>query len=144
MTSDAPPGGRVAVLAVLAVIASAVAFVPAAVAPDMDAAAAPAHAAPPAGQPLTGDFDGDRRVDIFWYGPGSAPDHHWYGQSNLQFGGRPIAINRTYQPIIGDFDGDRRSDIFWYAPGSASDIIYYGTSSHGFAGKATPVHGRRR
>jgi hypothetical protein len=141
MTSDAPPGGRVAVLAVLAVIASAVAFVPAAVAPDMDAAAAPAQAAPPAGQPLTGDFDGDGRVDIFWYGPGSAPDHHWYGQSNLQFGGRPIAINRTYQPIIGDFDGDRRSDIFWYAPGSASDIIYYGTSSHGFAGKGTPVQG---
>ena len=130
-----------AVLAVLAVIASAVAFVAATVAPDMDAAAAPAQAAPPAGQPLTGDFDGDGRVDIFWYGPGSAPDHHWYGQSNLQFGGRPIAINRTYQPIIGDFDGDRRSDIFWYAPGSASDIIYYGTSSHGFAGKGTPVQG---
>ena len=96
---------------------SAVAFVPATDRAGHRTRPPPlAQAAPPAGQPLTGDFDGDGRVDIFWYGPGSAPDHHWYGQSNLQFGGRPIAINRTYQPIIGDFDGDRRSDIFWYAP----------------------------
>lgn len=141
MTFDEPTRWRAAVFTALTVIAGAVALVPSTVAPLTDAAAAPAQAAPAVGQPLTGDFDGDNRVDIFWYGPGSAPDHHWYGRSNHQFGGRPIAINGTYQPIIGDFDGDRRSDIFWYAPGSASDIIYYGTSSHGFAGKGTTVQG---
>jgi len=145
MTSDGRAWGRAAVLAVLAVVAPAVAIVPAAVAPARDAvaspASAPAQAAPPPGQPLTGDFDGDGRVDIFWYGPGGDPDHHWYGRSNHQFGGRPIAINGTYRPIVGDFDGDGRSDIFWYAPGDASDVVYYGNSSHGFAGKSTTVRG---
>ena len=141
MTFDEPTRWRAAVLAALSVIVAAVALAPTTVAPSHGAAAAPAQAEPPAGLPLVGDYDGDGRRDIFWYGPGTAPDHHWYGKSNRQFGGKPVAINRTYQPLVGDFDGDRRSDIFWYAPGSASDVVYYGASGHGFAGKSTAVAG---
>jgi hypothetical protein len=39
---------------------------------------------------LVGDFDGDGREDIFWYGPGTFPsggqlaDAVWYGQEPLQ------------------------------------------------------------
>ena len=112
-----------------------------AVPPVPPSAAAVAQAAPPPGQPLRGDYDGDGRADILWYGPGGDPDHHWYGRSNRQFGGRPINVSGTYRPIIGDFDGDHRSDILWYAPGAANDVVYYGTASHGFAGKSTTVRG---
>jgi hypothetical protein len=125
----------------LAMAATTLAAVPATVAPTERAGAAPVQTQPPVGLPLVGDFDGDRRTDIFWYGPGSNPDHHWYGRANRQFGGRAISIARSYQPIVGDFDGDGRSDIFWYGPGSGSDVVYYGTSGHGFAGKSVTVNG---
>jgi FG-GAP-like repeat len=133
----------VGALAALATLGVAIASVPATVVPAEEAEAAPTQAQAPTAQLLTGDFDGDGRVDILWYGPGGNPDHHWYGRANGQFGGRPIAINGTYQPIVGDFDGDRRSDILWYAPG-APDVVYYGTSGHGFVGKATAVGGTYR
>jgi glycerophosphoryl diester phosphodiesterase len=133
----------VATLAALAMLGVAIASVPVTVVPAEAAEAAPTQAQAPTAQQLTGDFDGDGRVDILWYGPGGNPDHHWYGRANGQFGGRPIAINGTYQPIVGDFDGDRRSDILWYAPG-APDVVYYGTSAHGFVGKATVVGGSYR
>ncbi|HET9612348.1 MAG TPA: FG-GAP-like repeat-containing protein [Acidimicrobiales bacterium] len=136
------PRRRAALLvAVLAVTAATLAAVPATVAPTGRAGAVPAQSELPVGLPLVGDFDGDRRTDVFWYGPGSNPDHHWYGRANRQFGGRAISIGRSYQPIIGDFDGDGRSDIFWYGPGSGADVVYYGTSGHGFAGKNVTVSG---
>ncbi len=28
-------------------------------------------------RPFVGDFDGNGIADIFWYGPGSAPDSMW-------------------------------------------------------------------
>ena len=131
---------RQAVLAALATVATPVA-VPTTVVPAPGAEAGSAQAQTPVGQPLAGDYDGDGRVDIFWYGPGGNPDHHWYGRANQHFGGKAITINGTYQPIVGDFDGDRRSDLFWYAPGPASDGVYYGTTAHGFAPKDTTVTG---
>jgi glycerophosphoryl diester phosphodiesterase len=91
--------------------------------------------------PLLGDFDGDRKTDVFWYGPGDGPDHHWYGRSNKQFGGVAITVVGTYRPITGDFDGDGRVDIFWYGPGDAGDSLWYGKRGHDFGGKRVSVPG---
>jgi hypothetical protein len=132
-----------AVLPALVAIALAATAVVAWPTSDVSARGA-AQTEPPAAVLLDGDFDGDGRTDIFWYGPGSNPDHHWYGRSNMQFGGKAASVQRNYEPITGDFDGDGRTDIFWYGPGSASDVLWYGTSAHGFAGKAVSVGGTYR
>ena len=31
-------------------------------------------------QPVLGDFDGDGRRDVLWYGPGTGPDVLWRGR----------------------------------------------------------------
>jgi FG-GAP-like repeat len=72
---------------------------------------------------LVGDFNGDRRKDLFWYGPGARPDHLWLGRSDRNFTGVPVSVTRSYQPLVGDFNGDGRSDIFWYGPGAAFDRL---------------------
>ena len=65
---------------------------------------------------LVGDFNGDKRKDLFWYGPGGKPDHLWLGRSDRNFTGVPMFVTRSYQPLVNDFNGDGRSDIFWYGP----------------------------
>jgi hypothetical protein len=130
----------VALLMGFASIATAVIAVSPSVVPARGApVAGPAQESPPAAVPLDGDFDGDGRMDIFWYGPGGNPDHHWFGRSNQQFGGRAVTISGTYQPLIGDYDGDGRDDIFWYRPGPAGDVIYYGTANRSFTAKAINI-----
>ena len=39
-------------------------------------------------QPLIGDFNGDGRSDIFWYGRGAAVDRLWRGRADGSFTGR--------------------------------------------------------
>jgi glycerophosphoryl diester phosphodiesterase len=104
-------------------------------------APAPAHERRRAGPALHGDFDGDGRGDIVWYGPGAEPDHHWYGRANGQFGGTPLVIEGVYEPLVGDFDGDGRSDVFWYAPGPTPDRLDFGAPGHGFAATEVSVDG---
>ena len=36
-------------------------------------------------RPFTGDFNGDRRRDILWYGPGAGRDVAWYGRADGRF-----------------------------------------------------------
>jgi glycerophosphoryl diester phosphodiesterase len=99
------------------------------------------QAAPVTAVPLLADFDGDRRTDVFWYGPGANPDHHWYGRSGKRFGGIAADVAGTFQPLTGDFDGDARADIFWYGPGGGEDGVWFGTSRHGFTRTPTAVTG---
>ncbi len=78
--------------------------------------------------PLTGDFDGDGRTDLLWYGEGSRADVMWWGGSR---GGFPVAdtsveVHGSYDPVAGDFDGDGFDDIYWYGPGSDYDTIWWG------------------
>ena len=40
-------------------------------------------------EPLVGDFVGDRRADLLWYGPGAAEDHLWLGRPSRNFAGVP-------------------------------------------------------
>ena len=88
---------------------------------------------------LVGDFNGDRRKDLFWYGPGARPDHLWLGRADRNFTGVPVSVTRSYQPLIGDFNGDGRSDIFWYGPGAAVDRLWLGQPRGRFAGRTVSV-----
>jgi hypothetical protein len=90
---------------------------------------------------LVGDFDGDGRADQFWYGPGAAPDHVWYGQSARSFAGRPVQVAGTYTPLVGDFNGDGRDDVLWYAPGQTDDFLWLAASGRRFVGQGVRVNG---
>jgi FG-GAP-like repeat len=92
-------------------------------------------------QPFTGDFDGDGRADIFWYGAGSAPDSVWFGEPGGNFSPLATPVSGTYQPFTGDFDGDGRADIFWYGAGSAPDSVWFGEAGRGFTQTARAVDG---
>jgi len=91
--------------------------------------------------PLIGDFDGDGRADQLWYGPGSGPDHAWYGQGARSFSGRAVTVSGNYTPLVGDFNGDGRDDVLWYGPGSAADFLWQGTSGRGFVGRSLSIGG---
>jgi FG-GAP-like repeat len=92
-------------------------------------------------QPFTGDFDGDGRGDIFWYGPGTAPDSIWFGEPGGSFTPLAMPVSGTYRPFTGDFDGDGRGDIFWYAPGTAPDSIWFGEARGTFTRTVRAVDG---
>ena len=74
--------------------------------------------------PLSGDFNGDGRADLFAYGPGSGTDEVWFGNANKTLGQAAVSIVGQYRPAAGDFDGDGRTEILWYAPGSPSDYLW--------------------
>jgi FG-GAP-like repeat len=87
--------------------------------------------------PLSGDFDGDGRDDVFWYAPGTTDDPVWFGSSTRTFarGQSSYSVNGSYRPITGDFDGDGRDDVFWYAPGTTGDPVWFGSSTRSFTRK---------
>ena len=90
---------------------------------------------------LLADFDGDRRTDLFWYGPGARDDHLWLGRPDRNFVGVPVTVGRGYLPLVGDFNGNGRADILWYGPGSEPDVLWFGQAGGGFAGRAVTVNG---
>ena len=82
--------------------------------------------------PIPGDFDGDRRSDVLWYGPADAHDALWYGSENAGvFSDAATSVSGTYTPIPGDFNGDGRADILWYGPGDAYDSLWLGLTGLG-------------
>jgi hypothetical protein len=92
-------------------------------------------------RPITGDFDGDGRTDIFWYGPGSDPDSIWLARGGTSFDQVTVSVSGTYRPITGDFDGDGRTDIFWYGPGSDPDSVWFGAGGGAFSHSVWAVDG---
>lgn len=96
--------------------------------------------------PLVGYFNRDSYQDIFWYGPGSAPDEIWLGTSQRGvFKKRRIPVNgSSYAPVVGDFAGDKQSDIMWYCPGACADMLWVsGESAAVFRSRVVPnVRGR--
>jgi len=113
---------------------------PGTAASDDEAAAAAAQAQVATDTtPLVGDFNGDGRKDLFWYGPGARADHLWLGRSDRDFSGVPVSVTRSYQPLVADFNGDGRADIFWYGPGAAFDRLWLGLANGRFAGRAVSV-----
>lgn len=68
--------------------------------------------------PAAGDFTGDGRDDIVWYGPWDRPDSMWTGTgTGGSFGTAALDQRGTFLPLAGDFDGDGDGDIYWYQPG---------------------------
>jgi CSLREA domain-containing protein len=92
--------------------------------------------------PLSGDFNGDGKADIFWYAPGTGSDSIWYSNGTSFQNGPTVNVNGTYKPIVGDFNGDGKADILWYAPGTASDSLWYGAASGFTQGPAVNISGK--
>lgn len=91
-------------------------------------------------QPVVGDFDGDGSTDVFWYGPGAAPEVLWkqYASSFLAQPPTSQVGGSAYAPVVGDFDGDGDDDIYWYVPGSGRDFLWR-TAGGRFTTVASPA-----
>ena len=73
---------------------------------------------------VSGDFDGDRDDDIFFYDP-TGVDHLWLSNGTANgFADRQVSVSGGYRPVAGDWNGDGIDDIFWYRPGPASDRVW--------------------
>jgi alpha-tubulin suppressor-like RCC1 family protein len=66
-------------------------------------------------------FSGGNGRGVLWYGPGSAPDYFWSGNSGGSIRMR-TDVRGTYDPLVGDFSGLGHDQIFWYAPGVSPPI----------------------
>lgn len=87
-----------------------------------------------------GDFDGDGRGDIFWYGRGTGPDFVWYGTGTGTFTSKTFTVSEElWIPLVGDFDHDGRSDVFWYGPENVIDRVWYGNTTRTFTSKSFTV-----
>jgi len=74
----------------------------------------------------TGDFDGDGRIDVLWFGNGPRPQEIWWGRRTEGFARAGFQLGGRAEPVVGDFDGDGRDDVLWYRTGSGSGTIWYG------------------
>lgn len=93
--------------------------------------------------PLAGDFDGNGQDEVFWYGPGSAPDSMWRQRApGFCWKTVPVNVSGTYLPLVGDFGGDGYDDIMWIGPGNDPDRLWLGqadgASSHAFVMTTMP------
>jgi glycerophosphoryl diester phosphodiesterase len=141
-------GGRAAAVAGLLLIAGIGVMAPQAPAAGTDhvarPASVPAETVPAETVPVLGDFDGDGRGDLLWYGPGAADDHLWLGRPSRSFVGVPVTVRGHYLPLGGDFDGDGRADVLWYGPGGDPDVLWRGRRRGRFTARALAVRGDYR
>jgi glycerophosphoryl diester phosphodiesterase len=130
-------GGRAAAVAGLLLIASIAEIgvvAPRAPAAGDDQVARPASA-PAETVPVLGDFDGDGRGDLLWYGPGGDPDVLWRGRRGGRFAARTLAVRGDYRPLAGDFNGDGARDVVWYQPGPGADVVWFGHGNGRFSAR---------
>jgi len=85
--------------------------------------------------PLGGDFDGDGRADVLWYGPGGDPDVLWRGRRGGRFTARKLTVRSDYRPLAGDFNGDGARDVVWYQPGPGADVVWFGHGNGRFSAR---------
>lgn len=76
-----------------------------------------------------GDFDGDGKDDIFFYGFGRMPDGLLRGSGNglLTVPTRPVASGIYQDLAAGDFNGDGADDVYFYGRGTQPDGYLDGT-----------------
>jgi hypothetical protein len=91
--------------------------------------------------PVVGDFNGDGRDDILWYGPGPIFDQLMLSAPGRTFTRHSIQINGLYEPLVGDFNGDHHTDILWYGPGALPDVLWLGRGDGTFASHSITVNG---
>lgn len=83
-------------------------------------------------QPIVGDFNHDRRDEIFWYVPGSGTDVMWLFAADRSFttnNASRLQVSGTYVPVVGDFAGGLAEDILWYRPGTGQDHLWVFSNS---------------
>ena len=99
-------------------------------------------------QPVTGDFNGDGRRDVYWYEPaGTSPfvgrgnhednarvEEVWLSKPGGGWEKSPVAQDAVAIPIVGDFDGDGQDEIRWYQPGGGRDTTWNWTGDR-FTGR---------
>jgi hypothetical protein len=68
----------------------------------------------PSGRPIVGDFLGDGRDGILWYGPGGYSESFTFFNASGAGQSSPAPqVGGTYEPVVLDFDGNGRQDIAW-------------------------------
>jgi hypothetical protein len=77
--------------------------------------------------PFAGDFDGNGSDDIFWYGPGTAPDSIWYFDGGIRVAATTPKVNGVYKPIVGNFDSADSDSV-----AEKDDILWWGINSTGW------------
>ena len=90
----------------------------------------------------SGDFDGNGKLDILWYGQGTKPEEIWYGRRGRGFVHADITARGRFRPLTGDYDGDGRTDILWYAPGAAQDYLWFGRTDRTWETTKVNIGGR--
>ena len=87
--------------------------------------------------PVAGDFDGDGKDEIFWYGPGATADSLWNFTSRTSHTSSTRTVSGSnFIPVAGDFDGDHKADILfnnWTTDGG--DTIWWGDTVDGSSQK---------
>lgn len=87
-----------------------------------------------------GDFDGDGRNDLLWYGEGADPERIWWGRTGRRFTARGIIAKGRFRPLVGDYNGDGRHDILWYTPGPGPDHLWWGRSDRTWDSRPTQIN----
>jgi VCBS repeat protein/dual-action HEIGH metallo-peptidase/FG-GAP repeat protein len=91
--------------------------------------------------PIHGDFDGDGREDVLWYGRGARPDFIWWAAPTGSFTYGSIEVSGLYEPVAGDFDGDGKTDILWYGGRTRADYVWYGNANRTFTSVSMVISG---
>ncbi|MEQ1787242.1 MAG: FG-GAP-like repeat-containing protein, partial [Acidimicrobiales bacterium] len=89
-----------------------------------------------------GDYDGDGRDDVFWYGPGAADDYLWKS-TGRGFVSRARPVSGHYAPVVVDATADGRSDIVWVQPGATTSARWDFAADTTYTGRVltTPAPG---
>jgi len=93
--------------------------------------------------PVTGDFDGDGNLDIYWYGPGRNYDVMWWSYGDGGFDEAPeFRLDDVYEILVGDFDGDENDDLFWYnSQDDIKDYIVWSDGDRTFTFEEATIYG---
>jgi hypothetical protein len=67
--------------------------------------------------PVSGDFKGDSRDEIYWYATGGTDYLASFG-AGMAMSNTALGQSGRYLPVSGDFNGDGDTDVYWYAPGN--------------------------
>ncbi|HEY4376100.1 MAG TPA: BNR-4 repeat-containing protein [Acidimicrobiales bacterium] len=83
--------------------------------------------------PIIGDFNGDHRDDILWYGPGALSDVFWFMGAGGVPQAWPVSVGGFYTPVATDMDGNGRTDILWQTDSSRPDPVWLFRVAGGWA-----------
>ena len=96
-------------------------------------------------RPVVGDFNGDGRSDILWYGPGADPDSMWHGVGSARFSNAPVNVSHRWDDVLAaDINGDRRDDVVFYNRSTGQASLWVWQAGGGFRSqRINPGPGRQ-